>query len=117
MSEEQSPSYEIRYLAPAQRDLERLLAFLLANEVPRARAQEIILDIVKKIRILKRSPLRGYSIGGRYGFETPYRGLACRKYVAIYEVVEVADQTQGFIEIRRIYHTRENYLVHLQSGN
>lgn len=117
MGDEKNFSYEIRYLAPAQRDLKRLLAFLLDNEVPEARAHEITLDIVKKVRTLRSNPLLGYSIGGRYGFETSYRGLVCGKYIAIYEVQESADQIGGYIEIRRIYHNRENYIVHLQSSN
>jgi len=110
--------YEIVYLAPAQRDLQRLMDFLTTNEVSPVCAQEIILEIVEKIRVLRENPLLGFSFGGKYGFTTPYRGILCGKYVAVYEPIEASDDKHddkgGRIEIRRIYHEREDYLTQLR---
>ena len=105
--------YEINYLMSAQRDLKRLMDFLLSNEVSPTRAKEIILDIVKKLRVLSDNPHMGFSIGGKYGFETPYRALVCGKYLAVYEVIEAGSNENGRVEVRRIYHGREDYLSQL----
>ena len=105
--------YELVYLAPAQRDLERLRDFLTVNGVAFHRAQEIIMEVILKIRTLKDNPHSGFSLGGKYGYETPYRGLVCGKYLAVFEPIEASTDKAGRIEIRRIYHTREDYLTQL----
>jgi plasmid stabilization system protein ParE len=115
--------YEIVFLAPAQRDLARLKEFLKVNSVSEKRCNEIITDIVKKIRILADNPHVGFSFGGKYGFKTPYRGLVCGKYIAVYEAIDNGDDdtfqdkdaTQGRVEIRRIYHGREDYISQLMN--
>ena len=112
-SQQEHHKYEIVYLAPAHRDLRRLTDFLLANHVDPTRAQEIILEIVKKLRVLMDNPHMGFSIGGKYGFDTPYRALVCGKYLAVYEVVEAGSNETGRVEVRRIYHGREDYLSQL----
>lgn len=106
--------YEIVYLAPAQRDLERLRDFLTTNGVALSRAHEIIYGIVNRLRDLRQSPHLGFSLGGKYGLETPYRAHICGKYLAVYEPIEPCKGLQGRIEIRRIYHTKEDYLSQLQ---
>ena len=98
---------QIVYLQPAQRDLARFQDFLQGCGVSKTRSDEIILSLVRHIRILAKYPLRGYSIGGRYGFDTTYRALIAGRYIAVYEVV--GEQ----IQIRRIYHMREDYLNEL----
>jgi len=112
-SQQEHHKYEIVYLAPAHRDLRRLTDFLLANHVDPTRAQEIILEIVKKLRMLRDNPWMGFSIGGKYGFDTPYRALICGKYLAVYEVIGPRCNKDGRIEVRRIYHGREDYLTQL----
>ena len=107
-------SIKLIYLAPAERDLRRLKEFLITSEVSENRANEIIKDIVLKIGALKRNPLVGFSIGGKYGINTPYRGLICGKYIAIYQVLKSGTKKQ--IEIRRIYHCREDYIAQLLSS-
>lgn len=118
------PQFYITYLAPAQRNLLRLKAFLINAEVTPLRANEIIKEIVVKLRILANNPHFGFPIGKKYGFSTPYRALICGKYIAIYEVLEADNavpdtknhhpaQPSGRIEIRRIYHSRENYISQL----
>lgn len=107
--------YEIVYLAPAQRDLQRLLDFLTANGVVSHRAQAIVGEIVKKLRLLCENPNMGFSIGGKYGFETPYRGLICGKYIAVYETIQYRADASGRIEVRRVYHMREDYLSQLRA--
>jgi plasmid stabilization system protein ParE len=110
--EGQPTSYELVYLAPAQRDLARLRDFLIDRGLSQKRAHEIVGDIVVKLRILKDNPRTGFSFGGKYGFETPYRGLVCSKYIAVYEAIEIKPGT-GRVEIRRIYHVHEDYLNQL----
>jgi plasmid stabilization system protein ParE len=99
------------YLASAQSDLRRLKVFLVSAGVTENRAGEIVRGIVERLRILQDNSRIGFSIGGKYGFETPYRGLVCGKYIAIYEPIDTKDG--GRIEIRRIYHGREDYLSQL----
>ena len=107
--------YHIVYLAPAQRDLIRFRDFLISGGVSHQRAQEIIKEIVVNTRALAANPRLGFSIGGKYGFSTPYRGLVCGKYIAIYEVFDVENGAMSIedissgrsecrIEIRKIYH-------------
>ncbi|MDR1183178.1 MAG: type II toxin-antitoxin system RelE/ParE family toxin [Coriobacteriales bacterium] len=67
----------------------------------------IIKSIVVGVRILENNPHIGFSFGGKYGFETPYRGLVVGSYIVVYEVAAQA------VEIRRIYSGRENYLREL----
>jgi len=98
---------QIIYLQPAQRDLARFQDFLQSSGVSKSKSDEILLGLIKRIRVLCKYPLRGYSIGGRYGFETPYRALIAGRYIAIYEVVN------NQIQIRRVYHMREDYLSEL----
>jgi plasmid stabilization system protein ParE len=95
---------KIVYLEPAKRDLERLREFLINGGVSEKRSGTIIKNIVVGIRILKNNPHVGFSFGGKYGFETPYRGLVVGSYIVVYEVTKQA------VEIRRIYSGRENYL-------
>ena len=119
--------YRIIYLAPAQRDLLRFRDFLVDRGVAVQRAQEIIREIVISLRILTNNPRIGFSMGGKYGFHTPYRGLVCGKYVAVYEVfdplsgvarddINNTGGTEGYIEIRRIYHIREDHINQLMTG-
>ena len=75
--------------------------------ISKTKSNEIIYDLVKRIRTLTKYPLRGYSIGGRYRYDTPYRALTAGRYIAIYEVIGKQ------IQIRRIYHMREDYLSEL----
>ena len=98
---------KVVYLQAAQRDLTRFQDFLLSSGVSKEKSSSIILDLTKRIRALAQYPLRGYSIGGRYGFETPYRALIAGRYIAVYEVLDKQ------IQIRRIYHMREDYLNEL----
>ena len=109
----ESNQYEIVYLAPAERDLRRLLDFLVGSGISLKRAQAIIRDIVKRIRILGNNPHLGFSIGNKYGIQTPYRGLICGKYIVVYEAIDAKDEETSRIEIRRIYHTREDYLTQI----
>ena len=121
---ERTSGCELLYLAPAQRDLLRLRGFLIANGVSGVRAGEIIRELTVKLRNLKESPYLGFPIGGKYGLATPYRGMVCGKYIAIYEVIkaenpyldadkEPVQQDPVRVEIRRIYHGREDYLSYL----
>ncbi|MCL2826909.1 MAG: type II toxin-antitoxin system RelE/ParE family toxin [Eggerthellaceae bacterium] len=98
---------QVVYLQPAQRNLARFQEFLLGCGVSKAKCDETIRSLVGHIRVLADDPLRGYSIGGRYGFDTKYRALLADRYVVIYEAV--GEQ----IQIRRIYHMREDYLNEL----
>jgi plasmid stabilization system protein ParE len=95
---------KIVYLEPAKRDLERLREFLVNGGVSDKRSGAIIKSIVIGIRILENNPHVGFSFGGKYGFETPYRGLVVGSYIVVHEVTKKA------AEIRRIYSGRENYL-------
>jgi plasmid stabilization system protein ParE len=97
----------IVYFQPAQRDLARLREFLRQAGVAQTKGDTIIRDLVKSIHALAKNPLKGYRVGGRYGFYTPYRALVAGRYLAIYEVVDKR------VKIRRIYHQRENYLAEL----
>jgi plasmid stabilization system protein ParE len=97
----------VSYLEPAKRDLERLRDFLISSGVSEKRSGVLIRKIVDGIRILENNPHVGFSFGGKYGFETPYRGLVINSYIAVYEVTKKA------VEIRRIYSGRENYLNEL----
>jgi plasmid stabilization system protein ParE len=94
----------LRYLTSAKLDFERFRDFLSANNVPEEKVKSIIVGITSSLRTLEDNPLLGFSVGGKYGFETPYRGYICDDYIAIYEVT--AEQ----IEIIRMYSLREDYV-------
>ena len=124
---EQAPCH-IRYLAPSQRDLIRFRDYLISGGVSHQRVQEIIKEIVVNIHALAANPRIEFSIGGKYGFSTPYRGLVCGKYIAIYEVFDVENgamsdddvssgRSECQVEIRRIYHVREDYVNQLIVGS
>ena len=120
----EQPPYRIIYLGPAQQDLLRLRAFLVDGGVDLAHAQELIEKIVVGLRILENNPCAGFTLGGKYGFNIPYRALITGRYVAVYEVFEDEDDlavhgktsTERLgprVEIRRIYHGREDYISQL----
>jgi plasmid stabilization system protein ParE len=96
---------KIAYLEPAKRDFERFRDFLRAADVSEDKISEIIKTLVSDIRILKDNPKIGRKIGGKFGFDTEYRALVCGRYVAIYEI---AGNT---IEVRRIFHGKEDYVA------
>jgi plasmid stabilization system protein ParE len=98
---------KVVYLEPARRDLERLRAFLVNGGVSEKRSAAIIKTIVVGMRILENNSHVGFSFGGKYGFETPYRGLVVGSYIAVYEVAKTA------VGIRRMYSGREDYLREL----
>ena len=95
---------KIVYLEPAKRDFERFREFMLANGVSAERVAHILNGVIDSIRNLEGNPRLGFSIGARYGFTTPYRGYITDPYIVVYEV------TSTNIEIRRIYHQREDYI-------
>jgi plasmid stabilization system protein ParE len=98
----------IVYLEPAKRDLERLRDFLTGNGVSEKRSGALIKNIVVGIRILENNPHVGFSFGGKYGFETLYRGLVVGSYIVVYEV------RGKTVEIRRIYSGHEDCLRELE---
>ena len=100
---------KILYLQSAQRDLQRLHSFLNSAGVSQHKSDSIIRELVERLRILTNHPHIGFNIGGKYGFTTPYRAFLAGSYIAIYEVVGKQ------VEIRRIYHQKEDYLSTLLS--
>jgi len=100
----QSLVCKIIYLEPAKRDLERFRVFMNENGLSNERINHILSGILNSIRNLEGNPRLGFSIGARYGYTTPYRGYITDPYIAVYEIVK------GTVEIRRIYHQREDYI-------
>jgi plasmid stabilization system protein ParE len=95
---------KLRYKASAKLDFERFRDFLIANDVPADKVKSIISGITSALRVLEENPYLGFQIGGKYGFETPYRGYICNDYIAIYEVAS------DDVEIVRMYSLREDYV-------
>ena len=96
----------IVYLSSAKRDLERLRNYLLANDVSNEKVNDIILKIINSNANLAMNPSLGFSIGGRFAYDTPYRGYLslAGRYVSIYKIID------NMVEIRRVYSTHENYI-------
>ena len=95
---------EIIFLAPAIRDLERFRKFMRNNDMTEDRITHILNCVLDSIENLKGNPRLGFSIGARYGYTTPYRGYITDPYIVVYEIVS------DFVEIRRIYHLKEDYI-------
>ncbi len=95
---------KIIYLEPAKRDFERFRLFMRGNDVSEERILHILNGMIDSIRNLEDNPRLGYAIGARYGFTTSYRGYITDPYIMIYEIA--SDR----IEIRRIFHQREDYV-------
>jgi len=97
------------YLDPAFRDLERIRDFYLSQKAGIDTANRIITAVIADINHLANYPELGFSIGGKYGYQSAYRGLlVCKEhYLAIYETFKAT------IEVRRIYSTKENYIKDL----
>ena len=104
MNSDRRSACKIVYLEPAKRDLERFREFMRGNEVSDERINYILSGVIDSIRNLEGNPRLGYSIGAKYGYTTPYRGYITDPYIVIYEV------SSGLVEIRRIYHQREDYI-------
>jgi len=94
------------YLEPAKRDFERTRDYYLAQEVNSEATNSIIGAIITDINHLQDHPELGFTIGGKYGYQSAYRGLlVCKEhYLAVYEVLK------RVIEVRRVYSTKENYI-------
>jgi plasmid stabilization system protein ParE len=101
----------VRFLETARRDLVRLTEFLLNSGVSRQRNDEIVNELVAHARVLANNPEVGFKIGGKFGFQTSYRGLVAGSYIMVYEVLGAV------VEIRRIYFGREDYINELRCGN
>jgi plasmid stabilization system protein ParE len=95
---------KIIYLPSALHDFERFRDFLLANEVSDKKTEELIRGIISRVRSLGDNPKLGFSIGAKYGLISPYRGFLSGKYLVVYEEVNL------HVEIKRIYHTKEDYI-------
>ena len=95
---------KIVYLEPAKRDLESFREFLRQNTVSEERINHILNGVIHSIHNLEENPKLGFAIGARYGFTTPYRGYVTDPYIVVYEIVDNA------VEIRRIYHHKEDYV-------
>ena len=95
---------KIVYLEPAKRDFERFREFMLQNKMPEERINHILNGVIDSIRNLEVNPKLGFAMGARYGFTTPYRGYITDPYIVVYEIVN------DTIEIRRIYHHKEDYI-------
>ena len=98
---------KIVYLEPAKRDLERFREFMQQNMVSEERISHILNGMIDSIRNLEGNPRLGFAIGARHGFKTPYRGYVKDPYIAVYEIVD------NTVEIRRIYHHKEDYIRHV----
>ena len=94
----------IIYLEPAKRDLERFREFMLSNKVSEERIGHILGGMLDSIRNLEGNPRLGYSIGAKHGYTTPYRAYLTEPYIVIYRIKD------NEVEIRRIYHQREDYI-------
>ena len=94
----------IVYLEPAKRDLERFREFMRSNDLTEKRNNHILNGMIDAIAILKGNPKLGFSFGARHGYATPYRGFITDPYIVVYEIVG------NDIEVRRIYHQREDYI-------
>jgi len=75
-----------------------------ANDVSEERISHILNGVIDSIGALKDAPKIGFSIGARYGYTTPYRGYITDPYIVVYEIVGET------IEVRRIYHQKEDYI-------
>ena len=95
---------KIVYLELAIRDLERFRMFMRSNDMTEERINHILSGVIHSIRNLKDNPRLGFSIGARHGYTTPYRGYITDPYIVVYEIT---DET---VEIRRIYHQKEDYI-------
>ena len=104
MDETLSADVRIVYLEPAKKDFERFRLFLRANDVSEERISHIINGVLDSIDNLECNPQPGFSFGSRRGYKTPYRGYITDPYIAVYEIVGKT------IEIRRIYHQKEDYI-------
>ena len=94
----------IEYQDAARRDLERFRDFMQANGMSAERINHILDGVIHSITNLEGNPRLGYSIGARYGYQSPYRAYITDPYIAIYKI------TAQKVEIRRIYHQKEDYL-------
>ncbi|MCL2679889.1 MAG: type II toxin-antitoxin system RelE/ParE family toxin [Coriobacteriia bacterium] len=97
------------YSEPAIRDLERIRDFFLAKDIQQAEVESYIRAISDDLDRLCDQPKLGFSVGAKYSFATPYRGLIVwgGRYLATYEL------TSTHIKIMRIYSTKENYIKDL----
>ena len=95
---------KITYLEPAKRDLERFREFMRSNNISPDQINHILSGMLYSIQNLKGNPRLGYSIGAKYGYTTPYRAYITDPYIVIYKI------TGNEVEIRRIYHQREDYI-------
>jgi len=92
------------YFEPAKRDLERFRMFMLSNDIPPERVNHILSGMLDSIRTLESNPMLGYSIGAKHGYTTSHRAFITDPCIAIYKI------SGDEIEIRRIYHQREDYI-------
>jgi len=95
---------KVVYLEPAKRDFERFREFMLQNGMSEERASHVLSGIIESIRNLEGNPKLGFSIGARYGYKTPFRGYITDPYIVVYEIV------RDNVEIRRVYHLKEDYI-------
>jgi len=75
-----------------------------ANDVSEELINHILSGMLDSIQNLKGNPRLGYSIGAKRGYTTPYRAYLSDPYIVIYKI------TGNEVEIRRIYHQREDYI-------
>ena len=95
---------KIVYLTAAKRDLERFSMFMRANDMSEERISHILNGVLDSIDNLGGNPRLGFSFGARHGYTTSYRGYLTDPYIVVYEI------TNETVEIRRIYHQKEDYI-------
>ena len=95
---------KVVYLEPAKRDFERFREFMSQNGVSEERVNHILSGVIDSVHNLEGNPELGFSIGARHGYKTPFRGYITDPYIVVYEII------RNTVEIRRIYHLKEDYI-------
>ncbi|MCL2491265.1 MAG: hypothetical protein FWE87_00690 [Coriobacteriia bacterium] len=89
--------------------MERIRDFFRANGISDDDISAYIENVISPVRFLANQADMGFSIGMKYGYTTPYRGLVVwdGRYLVVYEPTNTAKK------IQRVYSTRENYVKDL----
>ena len=102
-------NYQVKKGPYFDHDIDRLQAFLLANDCSEKTIQRYFNEIYHSMTKLKTNPRIGANLSTKTSIPNEYRYVVSGQYLIFYKVFD----GEKIVRVYRVFHGKENYLVKL----
>jgi len=101
--------YKVKRGQYFDRDIDRICAFLYANDYPESVILNCLENLYTSMALLGEHPRAGASLSNKTTIPNNYRYLVSGQYLLFYKVFD-AEKT---VKVYHVFHSKENYLIKL----